>query len=121
MSDASVCIAGIPTIGVGKSLHYVDGLTREKVRELSTTSLHALGDRTLLVGSSLSVWGALLRTTEPADGICKPIIVSVGHGLSLSSALEVVCTSTRYRVPEPIRQADLRSREWLRKAKGKHR
>ena len=103
---------------MGKSLHQVDGLTREHVRELTARSLHARGEHAVLVGDSGAVWGALLRTTEPAEGACKPIMVSVGHGLSLESALAVVRRLTRHRVPEPVRQADLRSREWLREHGG---
>ena len=60
--------------------------------------------------------GALLRTSEPASaaGGIRPVVVSVGHGLSLPSALGVVRRCSRHRIPEPVRQADLRSREWLR-------
>ena len=62
------------------------------------------------------MWGALLRTSEPAPGTSsfKPVVVSVGHGLCLRSAIELVRRCTRHRVPEPVRQADLQSREWLR-------
>ena len=70
----------------------------------------------MLVGASGAVWGALLRTTDPAEegGGIKPVIVSVGHGVSLDSALALVKRCSPFRVPEPVRQADLRSREWLR-------
>ena len=44
----------------------------------------------------------------------SPVIVSVGHGISLGSALELVRRVTRHRIPEPVRRADLGSREWLR-------
>ena len=42
-------------------------------------------------------------------------IFAVSSRISLSTAVEVVkrC-SLKFRVPEPIRQADIRSREWLR-------
>jgi deoxyinosine 3'endonuclease (endonuclease V) len=108
-----VC-AGVPTIGVGKSLHHVDGITKAMFKELAA-SCGAKGEHALLVGASGGTWGALLRTTDPADGAaCKPVVVSVGHGVSLASALELVKRCSPFRVPEPVRQADLRSREGLR-------
>ena len=61
------------------------------------------------------MWGELLRTTAPAAGQFKPVVVSVGHGVSLSSAVALVWRTCKHRIPEPVRQADLRSREWLRK------
>ena len=109
-----VC-AGIPTVGVGKSLHHVDGLTKETVRLLSGR-LRGRGEHAELVGESGAIWGALLRTSEPAAGTSafKPVVVSVGHGLSLRSSLLLVRRCTRHRIPEPVRQADLLSRQWLR-------
>jgi deoxyinosine 3'endonuclease (endonuclease V) len=60
------------------------------------------------------VWGAVVRTTDPAEGNFAPVVVSVGHGVRLDSAVALVKRCTIKRVPEPVRQADLRSREWLR-------
>lgn len=109
-------LCGIPTVGVGKSLHYVDGLSKERMQQLSKT-LHQRGDFVPLVGASGAVWGALLRTSEPAQGTSasKPVVISVGHGLCLSSAIDLVRKCTRHRIPEPVRHADLCSRAWLRK------
>mmetsp|Transcript_37629 Transcript_37629/g.124655 ORF Transcript_37629/g.124655 Transcript_37629/m.124655 type:complete len:93 (-) Transcript_37629:135-413(-) len=78
--------------------------------------LRRRGAHANLVGASGATWGALLRTSEPASaaGGIRPVVVSVGHGLSLPSALGVVRRCSRHRIPEPVRQADLRSREWLR-------
>lgn len=39
---------------------------------------------------------------------------ATGHRLSLASAVELVARCCLHRIPEPIRQADLRSRQWLR-------
>ena len=114
-------LAGVPTVGVGKSLHCVDGLTRDGVRELARARCTAAGDSVELVGDSGAVWGAALRTTAPsgrptpdATATFNPVLVSVGHGLSLASSLALVWRCTRHRIPEPVRQADLRSRDWLR-------
>jgi deoxyinosine 3'endonuclease (endonuclease V) len=68
-----------------------------------------------LVGRSGAVWGALLRTSKSVDEASfKPVIVSVGHGISLDSAIALTVLLTKHRIPEPVRQADLRGREWLR-------
>ena len=113
-------LSGLPTVGVGKSLHHVDGLSKDGVAALVAARCRAPGDAATLVGSSGRVWGAALRTTQgdaatPQDGgAFKPLYVSVGHGLSLASALGLVRRCCRHRIPEPVRQADLRSREWLR-------
>jgi deoxyribonuclease V len=47
--------------------------------------------------------GAVLRTRQ---GV-KPVYISVGHRIGLATALQIVmsCT-TKYRLPEPTRQAD---------------
>lgn len=107
-------LSAIPTVGVGKSLHCVDGLTRECVREQARQRCARPGESTLLIGDSGAVWGAALRTTSPGEGNFAPVLVSIGHGLSLESAVQLVRRCCRHRVPEPIRQADLRSRETLR-------
>ncbi|XP_022997458.1 endonuclease V isoform X2 [Cucurbita maxima] len=45
----------------------------------------------------------------------KPIYISIGHRVSLDTAIRIVKSTCKFRVPEPIRQADIRSREYLRK------
>ncbi|GLC53294.1 hypothetical protein PLESTB_000729200 [Pleodorina starrii] len=63
-----------------------------------------------LVGCSGVVHGTAL-----CPGLTlKPLFISVGHRLSLATAVELVRRCCVHRVPEPIRQADLRSRQWLR-------
>ena len=41
---------------------------------------------------------------------CNPMFVSVGHGLTLSGALQLALLCCRFRVPEPVRLADKHSR-----------
>eukprot|EP00245_Coleochaete_scutata_P004866 TRINITY_DN17911_c0_g1_i1.p1 TRINITY_DN17911_c0_g1~~TRINITY_DN17911_c0_g1_i1.p1 ORF type:complete len:349 (-),score=65.90 TRINITY_DN17911_c0_g1_i1:928-1974(-) len=104
-------VADVPTIGIGKNLHHVDGLQAEKVRHVVDQRNKAAGDYVELVGASGRVWGAALKSHA---GATKPVMVSVGHRISLRTAIEVVKRCCRYRVPEPVRQADVKSREYLR-------
>ena len=41
----------------------------------------------------------------------KPIYVSVGHKISLRTAVKLVKEVSRYRIPEPLRLADINSRK----------
>ena len=46
----------------------------------------------------------------------NPIYASPGHMISWETMLWILkLTLTKYRIPEPIRQADLITREYLRK------
>lgn len=89
-------IAGIPSIGVGKTrlcgAHDEPGAGR--------------GASTPLVDKG-EIIGAVLRTR---DGV-RPVYVSIGHRVSLATAVRLVlATATRYRLPEPIRFADALSK-----------
>lgn len=91
----------IPTIGIAKSIlvgHPAGPLGNEKG---ATTPLVWKGEKI----------GILLRTKVR----CHPIIISTGHRISLQSALEVVLQClTRYRLPEPTRQAHLAANRYRR-------
>ncbi|XP_060173685.1 uncharacterized protein LOC132604268 isoform X2 [Lycium barbarum] len=102
-------LADLPTVGVGKNLHHVDGLTQSRVREL-LQAVDSPENVLPLVGDSGCTWGAAMRSSQ---GSLKPIFISVGHRISLATATEIVRMTCRFRVPEPIRQADIRSRERL--------
>lgn len=101
----------IPTIGVGKKFFNVDGLDIALLRPRFETELLHGGDSLELKGESGRVWGRALRT---ADGAPNPVFVSVGHRVSIATATSIVARFATYRVPEPIRQADIRSRARLR-------
>ncbi|KAL8238704.1 hypothetical protein R6Q59_015271 [Mikania micrantha] len=105
-------LANLPTIGIGKNLHHVDGLTKSRVRELLVAEENFNADFLSLIGDSGNTLGAAIHSSK---GSFKPIFVSVGHRVSLASAVEIVKRTCRYRVPEPIRQADIRSRDYLRR------
>ena len=85
-------LTGMPTIGVGKSL---------------LTGRHGpvpeqKGAWTPLMDKGEEI-GAMLRTRE---GV-KPLIISLGHRISLPTAIEfVMACVTKYRLPETTRWAD---------------
>src|SRR5690606_26419205 len=83
----------VPAVGVGKSR--LLGIFEEPA--LTAGAAAALMDHDEQIG-------LVLRTR---DGV-KPLFVSVGHRVDLKSAQALVlgCV-TRYRVPEPTRQADI--------------
>lgn len=89
-----------PTIGVGKSLLCGRVLGRRRPGLV------------LLDGEEL---GAVLGK----DG--KPIYVSLGHKISLKTAVKLVEEVSRYRVPEPLRLAHINSRKMMMAARMKTR
>ncbi|KAG3107705.1 hypothetical protein PI124_g12961 [Phytophthora idaei] len=105
-------LENIPTIGVGKTFLHVDGLTKPDVKGLMAKAREEDRDLVKLAGKSGKVWGAALCGTA---GVKNPVYVSVGHMLSLDTSIAIAQACSQYRVPEPIRQADLRSREVIRK------
>lgn len=106
-------LSDIPTIGIGKNLLCVDGLTREGVSEVFAKCCLKKGDSAPLKGDSQTVWGLAFRSTDNPKSN-KPIFVSVGHRVSLETAALLTKATSQYRVPEAVRQADLGSREAVR-------
>jgi len=89
-------LTDIPTIGVAKSR--LVGTYEEPNIERGAWS--PLTDR----GETI---GAVLRTKSAV----QPVFVSVGHRISLQTAIDVVLRCTgHFRLPEPIRAADRLSR-----------
>ncbi|CAL5206391.1 unnamed protein product [Lathyrus oleraceus] len=105
-------MANLPTVGIGKSLHHVDGLHHSRVRKLLEAKENSSKDFIPLVGCSGQTWGVAMRSTQ---GSIKPIYISTGHRISLQTATAIVQMTCKYRIPEPIRQADIRSRDYIRK------
>eukprot|EP01122_Echinamoeba_exundans_P005630 TRINITY_DN15781_c0_g1_i1.p1 TRINITY_DN15781_c0_g1~~TRINITY_DN15781_c0_g1_i1.p1 ORF type:complete len:305 (+),score=24.03 TRINITY_DN15781_c0_g1_i1:22-915(+) len=104
-------LSGIPTIGVGKTLFFMDGIGIKSVKKTFAQSCRKAGDYCKLIGDSGTVWGAAFKSTEEA---MNPIFISVGHRVSLDTAVKASIMCCKFRVPEPVRVADLRSRDWLR-------
>lgn len=121
-------LADIPCVGVGKKLYHVDGLKKgPEHKQKIQTRLRRRGDYFHLVGESGRTWGAVRETcseraVRTSDGATNPVYVSVGHKISLETAVRLVLACSLKRIPEPVRQADLLSRKYLRKEKrtGKH-
>ena len=101
--------ADIPTVGVAKNLHCVDGLDKRSVRAVMAAS--PPGAAVPLRGYSGAVLGAAVCA---APGTTKPLYVSVGHRMALDTSVALVRRCCRFRVPEPVRLADQSSRAWIR-------
>lgn len=82
----------VPAIGVGKSR--LIGTHEAPAEKAGATTRLMDGDEQI---------GVVLRTQDNT----RPIYVSVGHRADLKSAVKVVMAcATRYRIPEPTRNAD---------------
>ena len=85
-------LSGIATVGVGKSR--LCGSFAEPPEERGSWTPLQHGTETI---------GAVVRTRRKVS----PVIVSVGHAISLQSAIDLVLDcAPRFRLPEPIRAAD---------------
>ena len=109
-------LSGYPTIGVAKNLLYVEQFTREMVADEVKKIDQKKGNYFKLIGTSGFEYGACLLTTDTTK---HPMYVSPGHKVSLDSALKIVTTCCNFKTPEPIRQADLISRDYIRKNQDK--
>eukprot|EP00873_Tetraselmis_striata_P024085 jgi/Tetstr1/444349/TSEL_032240.t1 len=129
-------VCGLPTVGVGKTLVALDGLSERAVRSECAAAIAAQRERASQEGGGAAEagregppphcqqdlclplrgasGGAPLGMAVCKTGTSRPIFVSVGHRLSLPTATRLVLACSRHRVPEPIRQADLRSRAFIR-------
>jgi deoxyinosine 3'endonuclease (endonuclease V) len=110
----------LPTIGVAKNLYYLqsnDETTaenRRRHREESREKLRIRGDHFDIYGPDQpdNPLGIALKTARDAE---NPVYVSSGHKISLERCKDVVLRCSSFRIPEPTRQADIRSREFIRK------
>ncbi|XP_054157242.1 endonuclease V-like [Oppia nitens] len=102
-------------IGVAKNPYYmsfVDQSVKDEHKR-RILSLQKIGDQFDIKNSSGDeVIGVALKTRND----CKnPVYVSIGHKVSLETAIQVVLKCCLYRVPEPIRRADIISRQQINK------
>lgn len=106
-------VRSIPTIGVAKDLLAVKGLTREGVAErLAAVSSGAPGHHiAALTTAECPLWGHVALTGNSTK---KPIYISPGHLISFGAAAALTLLVCKVRIPEPIRQADLLSRAYIK-------
>jgi len=70
------------------------------------------GDYIELIGNTRDkVHGVALRCGQKGK---NAIFVSIGHRISLEKAIQIVLLTSLYKLPEPIRFADLGTREFMR-------
>lgn len=109
-------VCGVPTVGVAKDMLHLEGLTARGAREAIFEAQAALPSAQEACSVPLrNENGEILGAAVCPPGTKKPIFVSAGHLVSLETAVDVVIKCCKYRIPEPIRQADQRSREAARK------
>jgi deoxyribonuclease V len=90
-------LTGIPTIGCAKS-RLIGEYEEPLMKKGSWSPLRSEGN----------VIGAVLRTRDHT----RPLFVSPGHRTDLNSAIRLTLACTRnYRIPEPIRCADMLSKK----------
>ncbi|KFO06787.1 Endonuclease V, partial [Balearica regulorum gibbericeps] len=94
-------LTDLPCVGVAKNLLQVDGLVRDERHREQVHSLRREGDTFPLRGASGGVLGMVLRSYNNSS---KPLYISVGHRVCLETAVHLVKSCCRYRIPEPIRQ-----------------
>ena len=126
----------IATIGVSKSFFQMDGMTREQFQQSSSKQQLFR----MLEGASGTVWGAAFygkcgassknaaKCSLPSNALSSaqftglastgkhPIYVSIGHKVSLATAMAIVEAMSIHKVPEPIRLADKASRKAIKAA-----
>uniref|UniRef100_A0A2K6SKH9 Endonuclease V n=1 Tax=Saimiri boliviensis boliviensis TaxID=39432 RepID=A0A2K6SKH9_SAIBB len=119
-------LTDLPCVGVAKKLLQVDGLENDALHKEKIRLLQAGGDSFPLLGGSGTVLGmptgvplpSLSQALKSHDRSTRPLYVSVGHKMSLEAAVRLTCCCCKFRIPEPVRQADFCSREHIRKALG---
>jgi deoxyinosine 3'endonuclease (endonuclease V) len=94
----------------------VDGLVFQEIRDEFQNNCQNAGQWLPLRGLSGVTWGAAVATV---NDLKKPLFVSPGHNVTLETSLNIVFAVSRYRQPDPIRQADQRSRKFIRDLKKK--
>lgn len=80
----------IPTVGCAKTLFSIDGINKVTVLQDMKNEFQQLGDKVehrMLVGNSGKIWGAAVKNTPNSF---VPLIVSVGHKVSIERAVELV-------------------------------
>ncbi|XP_029706162.1 endonuclease V isoform X2 [Takifugu rubripes] len=97
-------LSGLPCVGVAKNLLQVQGVRKSEEHQAQVAALTKGGDSFPLTAASGKVLGKALRSSDSSS---KPVYVSVGHKISVDTAVRLTHSCCRYRIPEPIRQVVL--------------
>ncbi|KAF9909103.1 hypothetical protein EC991_009013 [Linnemannia zychae] len=120
-------LSNIPTVGCSKNYLVIDGdgpvlgchptKLKKDFKKFVTAHPETHGLMPLTGTVTGKTYGVALAaaTGKAAEGEQNPIFVSVGHRVTLETAVALVRACSRFRVPEPIRQADLKSRNEIKK------
>eukprot|EP00767_Chilomastix_cuspidata_P003288 gnl/Chilomastix_cuspidata/3403.p1 GENE.gnl/Chilomastix_cuspidata/3403~~gnl/Chilomastix_cuspidata/3403.p1 ORF type:complete len:270 (+),score=140.08 gnl/Chilomastix_cuspidata/3403:458-1267(+) len=110
--------AGVPTVGVGKTFLQAAGWTRPEVDAEAALRLGAPGAAFYLQPRpGHAGFPAPFACVACTGGSRKPVYVSVGSNIDLPAAVALVQRCARFRIPEPIRQADLLTRQRVREVR----
>ena len=98
----------ISTIGVSKNIMEIFGITRENV-----SNNLKYKNKLKLTKTNGDTIAYALKTGSATEN--NPIFVSIGHKISIETAVRIVNEYIKFKVPEPIRNSDIKSRDILRK------
>lgn len=110
-------LLNLTTIGIAKKLFHVDGLEKSPEFKAKIANLEMKGSTLDLEGKNGFLYGKALKSTAKST---NPIFVSIGFDIDLESAIKVILECCKVRMPEPIRWADIDSREFLREHYEQH-
>lgn len=110
-------ICDVPTIGVQESMLLGPNLGLKMgvdvdtgYNKLFTAEHHSVGEYSEIADHDGHVLGVALVSSE---GSKRPTYVSIGHRVSLDTAIDIVLSLSTCRIPEPIRQVRISCREKL--------
>lgn len=96
----------LPTIGSGKTFFDKDGFNKGDIFEIKNSRiLKKPGDHVTLRGNSGRVWAAVYLSGK---GSSEMVFVSIGHKITLASAVKVMNYCCAYKIPEPVKKMSLK-------------
>ena len=100
----------LPVIGVGQTILNVDGLS-ERIAKLDfKQQCQNVGEYAELKGESGEIYGAAVKTSLVSS---NPVYVTIGSGISLGTAIDVIINCSEFRTPDPIRKAEKKAKDVL--------
>lgn len=101
-------LSGIPCIGISKNVLNVNGINRQKMKDLINKHAPNKGDHCKIIDNTNRELGYAYNVTGNAN---KAVYVSPGSFVSMSSCIIISKHMSKYRINESVRQADLLSRK----------